>query len=147
MTFTARVTDQGHLLIDNHAGFKAAMVSRFRGREVVVRVTKKPKPQGSQQMRYYRGVVVPDIADACGYSDPAERQQVHEGLAWKFLRLPDGPFGAPRRRSTSPTDMSEDDMRQYLDNVIVYAETSIPGCRIRRPHEVDLDQIHEESWT
>jgi hypothetical protein len=37
-------------------------------------------------------------------------------------------------------------MSAYIDQCITYAETTIPGCRVRRPDEVDLDQIPDYGW-
>ena len=67
-------------------------------------------------------------------------------MAWKFLRLPDGAFGEPRRRSTSKSDLSLEEMTKFLDQVILYAETSIPGCRIRRPEEVEMERIVDQEF-
>lgn len=139
-TWLGFVDDAGMFSIDKRKEF-LAWVKKFAGNEVVLSVKKRPRRQGSQSMRYYRGVVVPDIAKACGYTDPDEWQAVHEGLAWKFLRLPDGPFGEPRRQSTRKDEMSQEEMTRFIDGVISYAETSIPGCRVRRPEEVDLDTV------
>ena len=109
------------------------------GEEILMRLKSMPRRQGTQSMRYYRGVVVPDIAAASGITDPAEYQDVHEALAWKFLRIADHPqHGYPRRRSTSKDDMPQEDMTIYIDQCITWAESSIPGCRVRRPNEVDL---------
>jgi hypothetical protein len=118
---------------------------KFSGNEVVVTLKKRPTHQGSKQMRYYRGVVVPDIAQAAGYTDPDDYEQVHSGLAWKFLRLEDGPMGEPRRRSTAKSDLSAEEFSDYVTKCIEWAETSIPGCRVRRPDEVDPDVY--DAWT
>jgi hypothetical protein len=108
-------------------------------REMVIR---KPRQrQGSQQLRYLRGVVIPDVANACGYSDPDDYQDVYEGLMWKFCRLPDGKFGEPRRESASHASMSMERLSQVIDQIITYAEAEIVGCRVRRPEEVDLEQV------
>jgi hypothetical protein len=135
VTFQAWTDDSGHFAFNDRAGF-LEYVQKRKGCEWAVTV-KKAKRQGSQQMRYYRGVVIPDIAIACGYSDPDDYESVHEGLAWKFLRIADGPFGEPRRRSTAKDDLTSQEFSDYVTNVITFAETSIPGCKIRRPDEVD----------
>jgi hypothetical protein len=135
------VDDAGFFTLDHRRAF-AEWIKKFAGHEVVLTVRKRPSRQGTQAMRYYRGVVIPDIAEACGYSDPDDYEDVHQGLAWKFLRLPDGPFGEPRRRSTAKGEMSAEEFSHYLDQVIQFAETSIPGCRIRRPEEVELDRVY-----
>jgi hypothetical protein len=145
VAFTAFVDDACHFALDDKAAFRA-YVAKFKGQEVVVTVKRMPKRQGSQSMRYLRGVVIPDVAEACGYADPDEYQAVYEGLAWKFLRLPDGPFGEPRRRSTAKDDMTQDEMTKFIDQVITYAETSIPGCTVRRPHEADLEHVIDPGW-
>ncbi len=143
-TFLAFVDDAGAFALDDKAGFRRACQS-YKGEEVVVILKKKPKQQGSQAMRFYRGVVIPDIAEACGYDafDAEECDQVHEAMAWKFLRIADHPeLAYPRRRSTAKGDLSQDEMARYIDQVIEYAEREIVGCRVRRPGEVDMDQIH-----
>ncbi len=144
-SFLAFVDDDGKLGLDSPALFRAQLL-RLKGQEVIVKLERKPTRQGSQQLRYYRGVVIPDIAEACGYSDPDDWQSVHEAMAWKFLRLPEGPFGEPRRRSTAKHDLSQDEMTRFLDQVITYAETSIPGCSVRRPEDVNLDHVVDSAW-
>ena len=64
----------------------------------------------------------------------------------KFLRLPDGPFGEPRRQSTAKDAMSQEQMTALIDQIITYAETSIPDCRIRRPEDVDMDKVIDPRW-
>lgn len=138
--------DAGCFSLDKRQEFQA-WIKKFAGKELIVTVRQVPKRQGSQSMRYYRGVVIPDIAEACGYVEPEDFEAVHEGLAWKFLRLPDGEFGQPRRKSTAKDEMSQEDMTAYIDQVITYAETSIPGCRVRRPEDVDLDRVIAQEFT
>lgn len=145
-TFTGYVDDAGNFSLLNRKAFRA-YVQRFAGQDVVLLVKRKPKRQGNQAMRYYRGVVVPDIAAACGYSDPEDWPQVHESLSWKFLRIDDHPqLGYPRRRSTSKDDLSSDEMTAYISQCIEWAESSIPGCRVRRPHEIDTDEIYAPDY-
>lgn len=120
---------------------------RLVGDEVLVSIKRRPKFQGTQSMRYYRGVVVPDIAVACGYTDPDDYESCHDALAWKFLRLADHPqLGTPRRRSTAKDDLTQDEMTSYIDKCIAWAETSIPGCTVRRPDDVDMDRVPDETW-
>lgn len=139
------VGDDGKLKLDRAKDF-LAWVQKFKGDEVVLTVKKQPQRQGPQQLRYLRGVVIPDIAKACGYSDPDDYQDVYEGLMWKFCRLPDGPFGEPRRKSASYASMSREEMSELIDQVITYAETSIPGCTIRRPEDADLERVVDPGW-
>ncbi len=129
--------DEGHLGFDDPASWRAHL-RKFVGKSVLVSVKRKSERQGSQSMRFYRGIVVPDIARACGYSDPDDWQDVHDALAFKFLRLPDHPeLGTPRRRSTAKDDLTAAEMTDYISACIEWAESSIPGCHVRRPDEVD----------
>lgn len=144
-SFLGFVDDAGNFSLDKRREFLAWM-KKFAGHEVVVSVSKKQRMQGTQSMRYLRGVVVPDIASACGYADPDDWPDVWEGLAWKFLRLPDGPFGEPRRRSTAKDKMTQEEITGLIDQIILYAETSIPGCKIRRPEDVNMDRVVDREW-
>lgn len=111
---------------------------------VEIWVRKAARPQGTQTMRWYRGVVIPDIARACGYSDPDDFERVHQSLAWKFLRMADDQMGFPRRRSTSKGDINQEEMSAYVSQVVEHAESTIPGCRVRRPNEIeDWDHVYE----
>jgi hypothetical protein len=136
----AFIDDAGHLSIQQRKAF-LAYVAALKGKDVILSVTKRPKRQGTQSLRYLRGVVIPDIALACGYTDPDDYQQVYEGLMWKFCRLPDGPFGDPRRKSCAKDQMSQEEITDLTSQIITYAETSIPGCRVRRPDEQGLDDV------
>lgn len=123
---------------------KQICFAKLDGEEVDIWLRKKPKGQGSQSMRYLRGVVIPDIAEACGYTDPDDYERVHQSLAWKFLRISDDPLGFPRRRSTAKHDLSQEEMTAYIDQIITHAESTIPGCRVRRPNEIeDWSKIYE----
>lgn len=144
--FVAVVSEDGAKFhFDTPAAFRD-YVKKFAASEVVVMVKKRPRRQGSQQLRYFRGVVIPDIARACGYDDPDDYESVYEGLMFKFARLPDGPFGEPRRRSAAKDKMPMDELSALIDEIILYAEASIPGCKIRRPEEIDLDDVVDGGW-
>lgn len=140
LTTQGFIDDAGELSLDNRKAFREQW-QRFKGCEVIITMKRKPRRQGSQSLRYLRGVVIPDIAEACGYSDPDDYQDVYDGLMWKFYRLPDGPFGQPRRQSCAKGKMTQEEISAVINTLIDYAETSIPGCRVRRPGEVDLDKL------
>lgn len=144
-SFLGFVDDTGKFALKDRKSF-LAYAKKFAGHDVVLSLKKKPNPQGGQQLRYLRGVVIPDIANACGYADPDDYQSVYEGLMWRFYRLADGPFGEPRRKSLSHAATNREEMTEVIDRFITYAETEIPGCRVRRPHEVDLGTIHDPEW-
>ncbi len=145
-TFSAVVSEDGKRLHWEHEDAKSAYIAKFAADEILVTIRRRPRTQGTQQLKYYRGVVIPDIADASGYTDPDDYAEVHDAMAWKFLRLPDGQFGQPRRRSTAKSDLSLEEMTRYIDQVILWAETSIPGCRVRRPEEVDIDRVVDQEF-
>lgn len=144
-TFAAFVDDDAKLGLKDKADFKAHL-ERLKGQNVIVTVKRTPRRHGNQSMRYYRGVVIPDVARACGYADPDDWPSIHDAMAWKFLRLPDSEFGTPRRRSTAKDQMSQDEITDYISQVILFAETSIPDCKIRRPDEIDEDAIIDQDW-
>lgn len=144
--FVAVVSEDGAKFHFDEPQIFRDYVKKFAATEVVVTVKRKPRQQGNQSMRYYRGVVVPDIAQACGVADPDDYESVHDALAWKFLRLPDSEFGTPCRRSTGKDDLSQEEMTQYIENVIQYAEADIAGCRVRRSEEADMDDIVDPGW-
>jgi hypothetical protein len=131
--------DAGHFALDDRAAFLAYVKKKFAGQEVVLSVKKRPTRQGNQQLRYLRGVVIPDIAEACGYNpeDPDECQAVYEGIMWKLFRLEDGPFGEPRREHCDKDSMSQERLTEVIDTILRWAETTITGCTIRRPEDVD----------
>lgn len=136
------VATKGQLIHTKHReAYKRFVAGLEDGTEWQVTIRPKQKRQGSQSLRYLRGVVIPDIAEACGYSDPDDYQDVYDGLMWKFYRLPDGPFGQPRRRSCAKDQMSQEEITEVISKFIEYAESSIPGCRVRRPNEIDLDSM------
>jgi hypothetical protein len=145
MTYKGWVDDAGHFALDVPCDQFRREVAKFKGHEVLVTV-RKWVPDVSRARRYYRGVVVPDIRRACGYADPEDNQKIHDSLAWKFLALPPNELGYPRRQSTSNEGMAAGpkSMSTYIDEVILWAETTIVGCRIRRVDEVDEDDY--ETW-
>lgn len=136
----AFIDDSAHIGVKERKAF-LAHVQSLKGQEVVLSLRKRPKRQGTQSLRYLRGVVIPDIAKACGYTDPDDYQAVYDGLMWKFRRLPDGPFGEPRRMSCAKDKMDQEAISELTSEIITYAETSIPGCRVRRPNEQELDDV------
>lgn len=103
----ARVAFRNHLA--QHFG---------EGEEVDIIVTHPQKNSTDTQRAFYRGVIVPIFADYMGETD---EEQVHNALAWKFLRIADHPItGTPRRRSTSRADMTTSEMSEYIEKCLAY---------------------------
>lgn len=83
------------------------------GKHVEIIVRKERTQRTERQHRYYFGVVVPLIAEHCGY----EKDEMHDLLAMRFLRMEDDPItGSPRRKHTPDTDTKE--FSDYLDSCI-----------------------------
>ena len=76
-------------------------------------------------------MVVKLVADHCGY--PTD--EMHELLAFKFLRIDDDPItGAPRRRRTPATNTQE--FENYLEQIRIFAATEL-DVMIPLPNEVE----------
>ena len=143
------VKHDGQLRLTAPIAYRQHIATLGDGEEVEVIIRKPAKRQGTQAMRYLRGVVIPDIAHASGITDPDDYEAVFQALAWKFLRKQDHPFGFPQRQSTSKDEMSEAEMSAFIDKVIAYAESpgGIPGCRVRRPEEIeDWGRVPDYDW-
>jgi hypothetical protein len=91
-------------------------VRGLSGCQVEWTLRKKRVGRTDRANRYYFGVVVPLIAEYCGY----ERDEMHEALAMKFLRIEDCPItGTPRRKHTPETNSKE--FATYVDSCIRFA--------------------------
>lgn len=110
--FAATVNEGGRLAIEQPSAFRA-YVSRLKGKRVEVIVRRYLEQRTSEANRYYWGIVVPILAEELGY----EKQEAHEVLAMRFLRIEDCPItGAPRRKRTPDTDTKE--FSDYTDSCI-----------------------------
>lgn len=127
--FAGKVDGGGRLVLDAPLAYRAHLGKlRDRRVEVVVRPFRSQRTQ--QQSRYYFGVVVPLIAEYCGY----DKQEAHEVLAMRFLRIDDCPItGAPRRKRTPDCDTAE--FSEYVNSCIRLAAEH--GIRVPEPHEVE----------
>jgi len=126
------VDDAGHIALLEKANFRE-WVQRYRGRHVSLTV-RLSRLQARHAMRYYRGVVIPDLAAAADYDVRA----MHNAAAWKFLSLPAGKFGEPRRRSTG--ELGPTELREYIDAVVAWGEAEF-ACHVRRPTDVELATV------
>ena len=128
--FPAEVTAEGKLtLTDAIRGLMARHIQSLCGKpvELVIRVRRKQRTD--RQSRYYFGVVVPLIAEHCGY----EKDEMHELLAMRFLRIEDDPLtGSTRRKHTPDTDTKE--FSDYTESCIRFG-TEL-GVYIPAPGEV-----------
>lgn len=116
--FHGRVSDDGERLeleAREHP-LRLRYLHGLAGQAVDLVIRQHRNRRTDRQNRYYFGVVVPLIADYCGY----ERDDMHECLAMKFLRIEDDPItGAPRRRRTPATNTK--DFAEYVDSCVRFA--------------------------
>lgn len=128
--FHGRVDEAGTLKLPPAVrGLLTRHLQALRGKSVTMTVKPFRKHRTDRQSRYYFGVVVPLIAEHCGY----EKEEMHELLAMRFLRMDDDPVtGSPRRKHTPETDTKE--FAEYVDACIRLA--SELGVYIPDPGEV-----------
>lgn len=127
----ARVDEDGRLLMrpDQRRIYELA-IGAHAGHEVSLTVARWRDQRSSPQNRYYHGVVVAMLAEFCGY----DRDDMHEALAMKFLRIEDCPVtGVPRRRRTPDCDTK--DFADYVDACVRLAAES--GVVIPDPNQVE----------
>jgi hypothetical protein len=116
-TFVGTVNERGQLdFAPAVRGLMRAHLLRMKpGAPVEVTLKRWRDKRSSRANRYYFGVVIPLIAEHCGY----DKQEMHELLAMRFLRIEDDPItGAPRRKSTPDTE--SDEFAEYVDRCIVF---------------------------
>lgn len=88
------------------------------GMTLEVTIAPPSRRPSDRQRGYYRRKIVPVFAEWMG--EPSE-DEVHDLIAFKFLRIEDCPItGAPRRKSTSPSAMSHEEFNDYLDRVMAW---------------------------
>lgn len=126
----AHVDDAGRLRMDAPEAFRYAL-SAFTAKPVEVIVRPVRRQRSTRANRYYWGVVVKAIGEHCGYHS----DEMHEALAFKFLRLEDDPItGSPRRKRTPETNTTE--FAEYVDRCIQFGAEL--GVVIPEPGEVDV---------
>lgn len=128
----ARIAANGETLVwlDTEREERRTYLRHLAGQPVDVTIRKHRAQRTSQANRYYWGVVVTLLAEYCGY----EREEMHECLALKFLRIEDDPVtGSPRRKRTPETDTAE--FAEYVDACIRLGVDL--GLVIPDPHAVE----------
>ncbi len=81
-----------------------AQIEFLEGQEVEITIGKMRKRATAKQRQYYWPVIVAMITEAAGYAPTDEnRQLVHEGLKWKFLRIVGGPLESVRSTESLTT--------------------------------------------
>jgi hypothetical protein len=73
--------EKGKIRLDSPGSFQA-LLARLEGRQVALRVTRHHHSRSLSQNAYYWGVVIPLLAECCGYED----DEMHHALKHRFLR-------------------------------------------------------------
>ena len=73
--------EKGKLCLDYPGSFKA-LLARLEGKQIALRVTKHHHSRSLSQNAYYWGIVIPLLAESCGYGD----EEMHDALKHRFLR-------------------------------------------------------------
>lgn len=128
--FHGHISEEGKFgLLESEREQRQAYFKTLAGKNVEIIVRRERAQRTERQHRYYFGVVVPLIAEHCGY----EKDEMHDLLAMRFLRMEDDPItGSPRRKHTPDTDTKE--FSDYLDSCIRFGAGL--GVVIPEPHEV-----------
>lgn len=108
------LVQDGKLRLDYKAQFDA-YIKRFEGDEVVVKVTKRRSQRSDEQNGYWWAVVVPLLAEHCGYT----HDEMHDALKLKFLSREDMSKGLIRVGSTAKLNTLE--FADLVDRVALWA--------------------------
>ena len=97
----------GRLVLEKRDDF-AKLIQHLDGQEIDVTLCRHRAPWSLSQNGYYWAVVVPLLAEYCGY----EREEMHEALKMKFL-LTHEDSAFPTLRSTTDLDTAE--FTEYIE--------------------------------
>jgi hypothetical protein len=137
----------GKLWLDDGETFDRKVL-RWEGEAVVVELRKVGKRQTDEKRGYYWSEIVPAFAEYMREMGDTEAtdQDAHDALSFKFNPLPPTPLGTPRKRSTSPDEMSDEEFSEYLTKCIAFGRVEChidirepikdPALRQRRQRRV-----------
>lgn len=104
---------------------------RLEGKDVEIVVRRFRGQRSLDANAFYWGAVVTTMADEFGY----DKQEMHDVLAMRFLRIADCPITqSPRRKHTPECDTKE--FAEYVDACIRLAAEH--GVYIPQPGEVEV---------
>ena len=106
------------------------------GTKVWLSVSIARKIRSNQQNAFYFGVIVPILADEFGYS----KEEMHEALKWKFLRIPGDDGKLDTVKSTAKLTTTE--FEEHLDAIREWANTNF-DLYLPFPNEVTLPEYLE----
>ena len=109
--FPGRV-EHGLTCLDRPQDF-GSWVRSLEGQRIELIVRKARTQRSGQANRFYWAAIIGPLAEHCGY----DRQEMHEVLAMRFLRIEDCPVtGSPRRKRTPKCDTKE--FSEYTESCI-----------------------------
>lgn len=106
-------------------------IRALKGKRIGVTIGPETKENSRQQQRYYRGVVVPEIAKHIGESV----KYAHEILQYKFFTETDD-NGFTRVRSTKLGEWTTVEWEEKMDEIRQWAQDFL-GVRIALPNEIE----------
>ena len=111
-TFLGKVDDRGRLALDMPIAYGRHLQS-LAGEFIECIVRKRRSKRSDRANAFYWAAVVTPLAEHLGY----ERDELHEVLAMRFLRIEDCPVtGSPRRKRTPKADTAE--FADYVERCI-----------------------------
>ena len=111
-TFLGTIDARGHLQRERPIDY-GRWLMMLAGERVEEVIRKRRTKRSHQANAFYWAAVVTPLAEHLGY----ERDELHEVLAMRFLRIEDCPItGVPRRKRTPKTDTAE--FADYVERCI-----------------------------
>jgi hypothetical protein len=128
VTFSGFCDDAGQFALDNDAAFRNYIAAKFKGREVVVSVTKKTRPRSLDQNAYWWSVPVKLLSEELGYTDA----QMHYALLGEYGGFQDGPTGQAVPKVASSSQLTTEEFAKLIDWVLDWAPSQL-GVVIPEP--------------
>ncbi len=132
--FSGVVDPRGVLRLDARSVL-AAYLKRLANKPVELIVRVKRRQRSRNQNAWYWAVIVPMIAEHCGYQ-PHEHDALHDELVRMHLGLRPEPNPLKLRISTSDPDMSTADFAEYCEQVRIWAAADL-GVVIPDPESAE----------
>ena len=115
--FRGRI-ENGKIHLEQREDF-AGLIQRLDGSEIDLRLSKHRNVRSISQNAYYWAVVIPLLAEHCGYED----EEMHEALKWRFLQTHADQSGEFEVKSSwvrlptvrSTTDLDTAEFTEYIE--------------------------------
>jgi len=122
MQTLAHLDDRGHIVYENYGPLCSAL-RVYAGERVIVTIETIDKSKSSNQMGFYRGVVLPTIHETLANSGLSQgtKEQTHRALKMEFGKVNDD--GEP----VSLSQYNRKQMAEFLDAIMSWAATEL-GC-------------------